>query len=238
MSQSQPVTIAPANGKLGILIPGIGAVSTTFMAGVEAVKQGIAQPVGSLTQLGTVRLGKRTDNNTPKIKDFVPLAPLDSLVFGGWDIFEDTAYEAAAHAKVLDPHHLAAVKDPLSAVKPMKAVFDQNYVRRINGPHVKTEGTHMDKAEALMDDISGFKERSGADRCVMIWCGSTEVFHKPASVHQTLKDFECGLKKNDPEISPSQIYAYAALKSGVPYANGAPNLCGVPDEGAGRGAER
>lgn len=224
MSKTQPVTIAPANGKLGILIPGIGAVSTTFMAGVEAVKQGISAPVGSVTQLSTIRLGKRTDNRTPYIRDFVPLAGLNDLVFGGWDIFEDNAYEAAEHAKVLDPHHLAAVKEPLSKIKPMKAVFDQEYVRRINGPHVKTEGSKMDKAEALMDDIRQFKQTSGADRCVMIWCGSTESYHKPAAVHQSLKDFECGLQKNDPEIAPSQIYAYAALKLGIPYANGAPNL--------------
>lgn len=213
--------IAPANGKLGILIPGIGAVSTTFMAGVEAIKKGLAQPVGSLTQLGTIRTGGDT---TSKIRDFVPLANLDQLVFGGWDIFEDTAYEAAVHARVLDPHHLEAVREPLSAIRPMKAVFDKEYVKRIDGPNVKTTGSKMDKAHALMDDIRRFQAANGVARCVMIWCGSTEVFHKPAAVHQTLDAFEAGLRNNDPEIAPSQIYAYAALQLGIPFANGAPNL--------------
>jgi myo-inositol-1-phosphate synthase len=218
------VQIAPAKGKLGVLIPGIGAVTTTFIAGVEAVKRGMAAPVGSLTQLATIRLGKRTDNRTPKIKDFVPLAGLDDLVFGGWDIYEDTAYEAAVNASVLEKTQLEQLKDPLSAIRPMKAVFDHEYVKRINGPNVKEAGSKMEKAEMLMDDIAQFRKTSNADRLVMIWCASTEVFHRPGAVHQTLKDFECGLMKNDPEISPSQIYAYAALKSGVPFANGAPNL--------------
>ena len=223
-SSNDNVKIAPADGKLGVLIPGIGAVSTTFIAGVEAIKRGMAVPVGSLTQLATIRLGKRTDNRTPMIKDFVPLAGLNDLVFGGWDIYEDTAYEAAANARVLEAPQLEKLKEPLSAIRPMKAVFDQEYVKRINGPNVKTTGSKMDKAEMLMDDIKTFQETNGVSRSVMIWCGSTEVFHRPAAVHQTLKDFECGLMKNDPEIAPSQIYAYAALKSGVPFANGAPNL--------------
>jgi myo-inositol-1-phosphate synthase len=218
------VQIAPADGKLGVLIPGIGAVSTTFMAGVEAVKRGIGAPVGSLTQLATIRLGKRTEGRTPLIKDFVPLAALNDLAFGGWDIYEDTAYEAAANAKVLETALLEKVKEPLSAIRPMKAVFDPEYVRRINGPNVKQGRTKMDKAEMLLEDIEQFRKKTGASRLVMIWCGSTEVHHQPSAVHQTLKDFECGLMKNDPEIAPSQIYAYAALKSGVPYANGAPNL--------------
>jgi myo-inositol-1-phosphate synthase len=218
------VQIAPANGKLGVLIPGIGAVTTTFIAGVEAVKRGTAVPVGSLTQLSTIRLGKRTDNNTPKIKDFVPLAGINDLVFGGWDIYEDTAYEAAVNAAVLERTLLDQLKEPLSAIRPMKAVFDQEYVKRITGPNVKQAGTKMEKTEMLMDDIQQFRKNNNADRLVMIWCGSTEVFHRPGAVHQTLKDFECGLMKNDPEISPSQMYAYAALKSGVPFANGAPNL--------------
>jgi myo-inositol-1-phosphate synthase len=209
---------------LGVLIPGIGAVSTTFMAGVEAVKRGLGEPIGSLTQLGTVRLGKRTEGRSPKIKDFVPLANLEDLVFGGWDIFNDTAYESAVHAQVLEASLLEKVREPLSAIKPMQAVFDTEYVRRLNGPNVKAAGSKMDKAEMLMEDIRQFRESSGAERLVMIWCGSTEVFHRPAAVHQTLKDFECAMQKNDPEIAPSQIYAYAALKSGVPYANGAPNL--------------
>jgi myo-inositol-1-phosphate synthase len=218
------VQIAPAQGKLGVLIPGIGAVSTTFIAGVEAIKRGLGLPIGSLTQLSTVRLGKRTDGRSPKIKDFVPLAGLEDLVFGGWDIYEDTAYESAVNAKVLEPSLLSQLKEPLSAIRPMKAVFDPEYIRRINGPNVKTQGTKMDKAEALMEDIANFKKTSGASRLVMIWCGSTEVFHRASEVHQTLEKFEAGLRNNDPEIAPSQIYAYAAIKSGVPYANGAPNL--------------
>jgi myo-inositol-1-phosphate synthase len=217
------VKIAPAEGKLGVLIPGIGAVSTTFIAGVEAVKRGLAEPIGSLTQLSTIRLGKRTEGRSPKIKDFVPLAGLDDLVFGGWDIYEDNAYEAARHAQVLEASLLEKVREPLEKLKPMPAVFEKEYVRRIDGPNVK-KGSKKERAEALMDDIARFKKENHCARLTMIWCGSTEVFHKPAAVHQTLKDFECGLEKNDPEIAPSQIYAYAALKSGVPFANGAPNL--------------
>ncbi len=224
MSTNGNTTIAPADGKLGILIPGMGAVSTTFMAGIEAIKRGLGQPIGSLTQLGTVRLGKRTDARTPKIQDFVPLARMEDLVFGGWDIFEDNAYESAVHASVLEASLLEKIRAPLEAIKPMKAVFDTDYVRRLQGPNVKDRGSKMDKAEMLMEDIRQFRESSGASRLVMIWCGSTEVFHKPSAVHQTLKDFECGLQKDDADIAPSQIYAYAALKSGVPYANGAPNL--------------
>ena len=224
MPSQSPVTIAPAEGKLGVLIPGIGAVSTTFIAGVEAVKRGLGLPIGSLTQLATIRLGKRTDGRSPYIKDFVPLAGLDDLVFGGWDIYEDTAYEAAANAKVLDKDLLEQVKEPLQAIKPMKAVFDHEYVRRIDGPNKKTTGTKMDKAHALMADIEQFRRANGCSRVVMIWCGSTEVFHRPSAVHQTLAAFEEGLRNDDPEIAPSQIYAYAALMSGVPYANGAPNL--------------
>ncbi len=223
MAAPDNVQIAPADGRLGVLIPGIGAVSTTFMAGVEAVKRGMAAPVGSLTQLATIRLGKRTDNRTPMIKDFVPLAGLNDLVFGGWDIYEDTAFEAAANARVLERTQLDQLKVPLSAVRPMKAVFDHDYVRRIDGPNVK-QGSKMEKAEMLMEDIAQFRKTNDCSRLVMIWCASTEVFHRPSAVHQTLRDFECGLMKNDPEIAPSQIYAYAALKSGVPFANGAPNL--------------
>jgi myo-inositol-1-phosphate synthase len=216
--------IQPADGKLGILIPGMGAVTTTFIAGVEAVKRGIAKPIGSVTQLNTIRLGKRTDNNTPMIRDFVPLAGLDDLEFGGWDIFEENCYEAALQAGVLDRQLLDQLKEPLQKIAPMTAVFDNEYVKRIHGPNLKPKGTKMDHAEMLMDDIRQFKRSRGCDRLIMIWCGSTEVFHRPASVHATLNDFECGLQKNDPEISPSQIYAYAALKTDVPYANGAPHL--------------
>jgi myo-inositol-1-phosphate synthase len=218
------VKIAPAAGKLGVLIPGMGAVATTFIAGVEAVKRGLGVPVGSLTQLGTVRLGKRTDNNVPKIKEFVPLTPLECLEFGAWDIFEDNAYEAAQHAKVLEPALLDQLKEPLSAIQPMKAVFDKNYIKRIDGPNVKSGANRMEMAEQLMEDIRSFKRSHNCSRLVMIWCGSTEVFHKSAAVHQSMEAFEEGLRKNDPDIAPSQIYAYAALKLGVPYANGAPNL--------------
>ncbi len=224
VSKQPNVKIAPATGKLGILIPGMGAVATTFIAGVEAVKRGLGHPIGSLTQLSTIRLGKRTDNNTPKIKDFVPLTPLECLTFGTWDIFEDNAYEAAVNAKVLEPALLEQLKEPLSAIKPMKAVFDKTYIKRIDGPNVKSAPTKMELAEALMQDIRDFKRNNNCSRLVMIWCGSTEVFHKSAAVHETIESFEEGLRKNDPDIAPSQIYAYAALKLGVPYANGAPNL--------------
>jgi myo-inositol-1-phosphate synthase len=218
------VKIAPPEGKLGVLIPGMGAVTSTFIAGVEAVKAGWALPIGSLTQMGTIRLGKRTEGRSPKIKDFVPLAEPQDLVIGGWDIFEDNAYEAARKAGVLDKAHIEKLKEPLSAIKPMKAVFDHDYVRRLDGPHVKQGGSKMDKARMLMDDIEQFRKSTGVSRLVMIWCGSTEVHHEPTEVHQTIENFERGLEKNDPNIAPSQIYAYAALKMGIPHANGAPNL--------------
>jgi len=218
------VKIAPPEGKLGVLIPGMGAVTSTFIAGVEAVKAGWALPIGSLTQMGTIRLGKRTEGRSPKIKDFVPLAEPQDLVIGGWDIFEDNAYEAALKAGVLDRAHVERLKEPLSAIKPMKAVFDHDYVRRLDGPHVKQGGSKMDKARMLMDDIEQFRKSTGVSRLVMIWCGSTEVHHEPTEVHQTIENFERGLEKNDPNIAPSQIYAYAALKMGIPHANGAPNL--------------
>jgi myo-inositol-1-phosphate synthase len=224
LSKEANVKVAPASGRLGILIPGMGAVSTTFIAGVEAIKRGLGEPVGSLTQLGTVRLGKRTDNRVPRIKDFVPLTPLECLSFGGWDIFEDNAYEAASRAKVLDPALLNELKEPLSNIRPMPAVFDHEYVRRIDGPNVKQNKTKMEHAEALMHDITDFKKKNGCSRLVMIWCGSTEVHQKAGPVHQSLEAFEKGLAENDPHIAPSQIYGYAALKMGVPFANGAPNL--------------
>jgi len=218
------VRIAPPEGGLGVLTPGIGAVSTTFFAGVEAIKRGLGAPIGSLTQLATVRLGKRTDGRSPQIKDFVPLASLDDLVFGGWDIFEDNAYEAASKAGVLERSLLEQVKEPLSRIQPMKAVFYPEYVKRLHGPNVKQGGSKMDHAEAVIADIEDFRKRTGVSRMVMVWCGSTEVYHEPAACHQSLKEFECGLQKSDPEISASQIYAYAALKCGVPHANGAPHL--------------
>jgi len=218
------VRIAPAEGKLGVLIPGMGAVTTTFIAGLEAMKRGLGKPIGSLTQLGTVRLGKRTEGRSPAIRDFVPLAKVEDLEIGTWDIFEDNAYEAAVKAGVLEMPLLESLKEPLEAIEPMQAVFDQKFVKRLNGPNVKVGGTKMDYAEAVMEDIRQFQRRTKVARTTMIWCGSTEVFHEAAEVHSSLKKFECGLQQNDPEISPSQIYAYAALKSGVAYANGAPHM--------------
>ena len=224
MPNQDNVQIAPAEGKLGILVPGMGAVTTTFIAGLEAIKRGLAKPIGSLTQLGTVRLGKRTEGRSPAIRDFVPLAGINDIQVACWDIFEDNAYEAAVKAGVLEMSLLEQVKEPMQAIKPMKAVFDHDFVKRINGPNVMTGGSKMDYAQRIMDDIRSFKERTGVARTQMIWCGSTEVYHEAAAVHATLKDFECGLQKNDPEISPSQIYAYAALKSGMGFANGSPHL--------------
>lgn len=224
MPATEKVRIAPAEGKLGVLIPGMGAVTSTFIAGLEAIKAGWAKPIGSLTQMATIRLGKRTESRSPRIKDFVPLARLEDLAIGGWDIFEDNVYDAAVKAGVLERALLDKVKEPLSAIWPMKAVFNHEYVRRIDGPNVKKGGTNMDKARLLMEDIENFRKSSGASRLVMIWCGSTEVFHRSGEVHSTLEKFERGLETDHPEIAPSQIYAYAALKSGVPFANGAPNL--------------
>jgi myo-inositol-1-phosphate synthase len=221
---SDNVKIAPAEGKLGILIPGMGAVTTTFVAGLEAIRRGLGKPIGSLTQMGTIRLGKRTEGRSPKIQDFVPLAGLDDIVVGGWDIFEDNCYEAAIKAGVLERALLDQLKEPLAAIRPMKAVFDQDYVRRITGPNIKPAASKMEHAGMVMDDIRQFQKTAQVARSVMIWCGSTEVFHKPAAVHASLESFEDGLRKNDPEISPSQIYAYAALKMGIPFANGSPHL--------------
>jgi myo-inositol-1-phosphate synthase len=216
--------IAPAKGKLGIMIPGMGAVATTFVAGVEAVRKGISAPIGSLTQMGTIRLGKRTEGRSPKINEFVPLARLDDLVFTGWDIFDDNMYSAARNAGVLDVSLLDQVKPFLSKIKPRKAVFDKNYVKRLDGPNVKKGKNKMELAEQLRDDIRDFRKSSGADRLVMIWCGSTETFIKPGKVHKSVEAFEKGLHASDANIAPSMIYAYAALKEGVPFANGAPNL--------------
>ncbi len=216
--------IAPAKGKLGIMIPGMGAVATTFVAGVEAVRKGISRPIGSLTQMGTIRLGKRTEGRSPKIQDFVPLARLNDLVFTGWDIFEDDMYSAARNAGVLEVSLLDQVKPFLSKIKPRKAVFDKNYVKKLDGPNVKKGKSKMELAEQLRDDIRDFKKSSGADRLVMIWCGSTETFIKPGKVHKSVEAFEKGLRASDASIAPSMTYAYAALKEGVPFANGAPNL--------------
>ena len=216
--------VAPAKGKLGVLLVGLGAVSTTFIAGVEAIKEGLAEPIGSLTQMGAIRLGKRTDNRVPKIKDFLPLANLNDLVFGAWDIFPDSAYDAALHAGVLEKDLVAKLKKPLQKIKPMKAVFDQSYVKRLSGTNVKTGKNKLQLANQLIDEIAEFKRKNKCDRLVMIWAASTEVFMKQHAVHRTLKSFEQAMRENHKAIAPSMIYAYAALKSGIPFANGAPNL--------------
>ncbi len=215
--------IQPAEGKLGILIPGLGAVATTMIAGVEAVKKGISQPIGSLTQMGNIRLGKRTENRNPKVKEFVPLANLNDIVFGGWDVYSDNVYEAAMHAKVLEAGLLHSVKAELEAVVPMKAAFDQNYAKNLTGTHVK-EGTRYELAQAVMKDIQDFKEKNNCTRIVVLWCGSTEIYYEASAIHETLANFEQALLDDDKLISPSMIYAYAALKLGIPYVNGAPNL--------------
>jgi myo-inositol-1-phosphate synthase len=223
------MAVAKAEGKLGILLPGLGAVATTVIAGVEAVKKGLAEPVGALTQMGSIRLGKRTENRYPKIKDFVPLAGLNDIVFGGWDVYEDNVFEAAWNAGVLDKHLLNQIKPELEAIKPMKAVFDKNYAKNLDGTHVKEAPTKWDLANMLIDDIENFKDANDVNRVVIVWCGSTEKYLEPSAVHQTLAAFEEGLKNNDPAIAPSMIYAYAAIKIGVPYLNGAPNLtCDIP----------
>jgi myo-inositol-1-phosphate synthase len=216
--------IAPAEGKLGILLPGLGAVATTFIAGVLAIRRGLAQPIGSLTQMATIRLGKRTENRSPHIKDFVPLASLDNLCFGGWDIFHDDAYTAAKKAGVLEKDLLLDLKEELSAIKPMSAVFSTEYVKKLSGTNVKTGKNKRELAEQLIQDFHDFKKANNCSRLVVVWCGSTEIYIKPGPVHESLAAFEAGLENNDPGIAPSMIYAYAALKAGVPYANGAPNL--------------
>ena len=216
--------IKSAKGKLGVLTPGMGAVATTFMAGVIAANKGLGKPIGSYTQMGKIRLGKRTEHRNVPIKDFVPLAPMENMVFGGWDIFTDTAYESAMNAKVLDKDLLNSIKDELSSIKPMKAVFNPDFVKNIDGENVKREKTKMDEAKALMADIENFKKENDLDRAVMIWCASTEVYTEPNEVHLSIDKFEKALEENHPAIAPSMIYAYAAIKSGVPFGNGAPNL--------------
>jgi myo-inositol-1-phosphate synthase len=217
--------IQKAEGKLGVLIPGIGgAVSTTFLAGVEAVRRGLAFPIGSLTQMGTIRLGKRYEYRIPPIREFVPLVSLDDLVFGGWDIFSDNCYEAALQARVLKTEDLEPTRPFLEKLQPWPAVFNQAFVRSLNGSHVKAEPSHLELVEGVRADIDTFRKKNGVSRCVMIWCASTEAYLKPTDVHSSLSRFEEGLEKNDPSISPSMLYAYAALTSGIPYINGAPNL--------------
>jgi myo-inositol-1-phosphate synthase len=218
------VAIAPANGKLGILLVGLGAVSTTFVAGCEAVRKGTSKPIGSLTQMGTIRLGKRTENRTPLIRDFVPLADLRDVVFGAWDIFPESAYEAALHAGVLEKSLVEDLREQLESLKPMAAVFSHNYVKRLNGTNIKEGKNKMELAEQLMADIAKFKEEKGCERLVMVWAASTEIYLEPSEIHESIEAFEKALYDNDERIAPSMIYAYAALKSGVPFANGAPNL--------------
>jgi len=220
----KPTKIAAPRGKLGVLLPGMGAVATTFMAGVELVRKKKALPVGSLTQMATIRLGKRTEGRSPRIKGFVKLARLEDMVFGGWDIFPDSAYEAAAKAGVLDANHLALVKTFLSKIKPMTAAFDHEYVKMLNGSNVKKGKTKYDIALQVKDDIARFKKKHGCSRMVMLWCGSTEVFMKQHEVHATPETFEAAMKENHPAIAPSMLYAWAAITSGIAYGNGAPNL--------------
>jgi len=216
--------IQAAKGKLGVMIPGMGAVATTFVAGVEAIRKGLSKPIGSVTQMSTIRLGKRTDGRSPKIKEFGPLAGLDDLVFTGWDIFEDDMYSAASKAGVLDRYLLDQIKPFLSSIKPHKAVFDHNYVKKIDGPNVKKGKNKMELAEQVRDDMRQFKKSSGASRLITIWCGSTETFIEPSAGHQSVKAFEKALTQNDENIAPSMVYAYASLMEGIPFANGAPNL--------------
>jgi len=221
----EKMQIREPNGKLGVLVIGVGgAVATTFIAGTFIARKGLGVPVGSITQLATMRLGKREENRFLKIKDIVPLADLNDIVFGGWDIFEDNAYEAARHAEVLTVEDLDKVKDELQAIKPMKAVFDQNFVKRLHGTWVKQAPTKWDLKDAVRKDIQEFKANNQLDRVVCIWCGSTEVYTKISDVHETLSALQQAMKENNPEIAPSMIYAYACLEEGIPYINGAPNL--------------
>jgi myo-inositol-1-phosphate synthase len=217
-------SVRSAEGKLGILLVGLGAVSTTTIAGIIAVRKGLAKPIGSLTEMGTIRLGKRTEGRTPTIRDFVPLARYDQLVFGAWDLFNENCYEAAKTAGVLEPALLDQIKDELSAIKPMPAVFDRQYVKRLDGPNVKKGKNKKDLANQLIADIRKFKADNGCDRLVMLWCGSTEVFLVESDVHKSMAAFEKGLEASDPAIPSSMIYAYAAISEGIPYANAAPNL--------------
>jgi len=220
----RPATIAPAKGRLGVLMPGMGAVSTTFMAGTELVRRKLADPVGSLTQMATVRLGKRDEGRSPLIKDFVPLANLDDIVFGGWDIFPDTAYETARKAGVLEPHHLEPIKKFLHGIHPMKGAFNRDYVKKLDGRHIKKGRNKFEWAQQIKDDIRAFKQKNKCARLVMIWCGSTEIFLREHAVHRNVAKFEKAMKENHPAIAPSMLYAWAAITSGVPFANGAPNL--------------
>ncbi len=220
----EKLEIRSPEGRLGVLLPGMGAVATTFVAGVELVRRGLAKPIGSLTQMNTIRLGRRTERRTPLIKEFVPLAGLEQLVFGGWDPIPDDAYESALKAGVLERSHLDPIADFLRGIKPMPAAFDRNYVRKLDGPNRKAYATKRGLAEALREDIRRFRDEQGCDRLVMVWCGSTEIFLRPGRAHDNIKSFEKAMEDNDRDIAPSMLYAYAAIMEGVPYANGAPNL--------------
>jgi myo-inositol-1-phosphate synthase len=225
---TRPAKIAPASGKLGILLVGLGAVSTTVIAGVLAVRKGLAKPIGALSQMGTLRLGRRTDNRSPRIADVLPITPLDNVVFGGWDLFDDNCYEAAKTAGVLDAALLEQIRPELEAITPWPAVFDRQYVKRLDGPNVKTGKNKRDLADQVIADIRKFKDDHDLERLVMIWCGSTEVFMQESPAHASLATFEAALE-NDAAIPSSMVYAYAALKEGIPFANGAPNLtCDIP----------
>jgi myo-inositol-1-phosphate synthase len=222
---SKHIVIREAKGRLGVLMPGMGAVTTTFLAGLESIRRGLYPAYGSLTQMGHIRLGRRDENRQPLIKDIVPLASLDDIVCAGWDIFPDDCYEAARHAGVLTPEQLEPVKDFLASIKPMPAVFDRRYVKKLDGPNVKTGATWWDKHLMLQEDIRKFAADNGVSRMVMIWCASTEVYMTPSAVHQTIEAFEEGLKNNDEKISPSMVYAYTAIKNHIPFVNGSPHLC-------------
>src|SRR3569832_2053445 len=221
--------VEQAEGRLGVLLPGLGAVATTLIAGVEAIKKNLAQPVGTLTQMGNIRLGKRTENRYPKVKDFVTLADLNDIVFGGWDEYSDNVFEAATKAKVLEPVLLHAVRAELEAIKPMKAVFDRAYVQNLDGEHVLTGANKAELASLVMDDSESFRAGNNCARMVLVWCGSTEKFKERSPVHETIESFEQGLRNDASAKTPSMIYAYASIKQGVPFMNGAPNLtCDIP----------
>ncbi|MBD3224176.1 MAG: inositol-3-phosphate synthase, partial [Caldithrix sp.] len=224
MENKEGFQIKDVKGKVGVLLPGLGAVSTTFIAGVIAIRKGLAEPIGSITQLNHIRLGRRDEQRNPLIKDLIPMVEMDNIYFAAWDLFEDNAYESAINAGVLEKTLLDQIKDDLEAIKPMKAVFDRNYVKKLDGPHVKKGQTKYDLFEALREDIRNFKKAHHLDRLVMVWTGSTEIFIKKSDVHMSKAAFEKGLKDNHPQIAPSMIYAWAAIAEGVPYANGAPNL--------------
>jgi len=224
MQQQNGRDIQPAEGRLGVLLVGLGAVSTTTIAGVESIRRGLSKPIGSLTQMNTIRLGKRTENRTPLVKEFVPLAELDDIVFGAWDPIPDDAYESAVNCGVLKPQDLEPIADYLSSIEPMPAVFDRRYVKKLDGPNVKKGDSKYDLMEQLRADMRDFKERNKCDRVVIVWCASTEVFLQPSDVHASMESFEQGLRDSHDQIAPSMIYAWAALQEGIPFANGAPNL--------------